>query len=106
MSRVPGSIGADAEQRGVSPAIVRRERARAQIEPGTLRQIHFLSRVLGISPSTVAAQLGITEATVAQSFAVDPPAPMPSMADVKAKPSASITVPSVVSCPMDSVRLS
>lgn len=76
MSRVPGSIRAEAERRHVSPARVQRERARGRtvdpapsIDPEQARQIHFLGRVLGLSPSTIAGHVGITEAAVVKALA-------------------------------------
>ena len=106
MSRQPGSVRAEAERRGVSPARVQRERARQQpeIEPRLAQQCHYLSRVLGLSPSTVAAQLGLTEATVIRALADVAPA-LASYPDPKIRPESSM-IPSVVSGSMPSVRLS
>jgi DNA-binding transcriptional regulator LsrR (DeoR family) len=54
----------------VPVARVQRERARA-IEPRMAQRITYLGRVLGLAPSTIAAQLGVTETSVVRVLSAD-----------------------------------
>lgn len=108
MSKVQGSIRAEAAARGVPYSTVQRERRQSEsphespTEPQVANQVRYYHRVLRLVPEAIAAQLGITEATVAEVLAAEPPVPDPISGPWG---SGSTTQPSVVGA-MESVSLS